>query len=197
MKRPELEQHWRAVLRQVEPPAGFREQLHRNLTLQLQSPRAPAWRPRQRWSVAAGGAAVVLVLGLWLAGTPDTPSVIAAAHAHASEERSVYAIDLTYGQWLSEAGLPALPAGSRLVMAKQCIVAGQAARHLRVAVSDSAQADVFITGSQDTAQQTMQGEVGGRSWWWQPRRDLAVLVLFDPDVEEKQQRQWMQQLTRS
>lgn len=198
MNRPELEQRWRRVLQKVEPPADFRDQLHHNLNMQLQSAVAATSSKRHRWGVAAGCAAGALVIGLLLAGAPHSPSLIAAAHAHANEERNVQTIDLTDGHWLSDTNLPPLPAGSRIVMAKECVLAGKTARHLRVTVSDSAQADVFITRAENGARQSKQGEIGGRNWWQAKLgSDIAVLVLFDADVELARQQQWTQQLSES
>lgn len=197
MNRPELEQGWRTRLQQPQPPRGFAQQLHHNLTMQLQT--SAAVRGRHYWRAAVAGCAT-LVLGMTLlfVGAPSPPPLIAAAQAHAAEERGGNDIDLTYGTWLRDAGYGTLPPGSRVAMAKDCVVAGRPAKHLRVALNKDAQADLFITRTEGGPSAAEQGEIAGRSWWrLYPQTDIAVVVLFDAAVTSEQQRQWTQQFAQS
>lgn len=197
MNRPESEQRWRAQLQQLQVPKGFQEQLHHNLSSQLRARAKAKVRQRLVWNRVAGGAALALIIGFLVVNPFTAPPLIAAAQAHAAEERNVGDIDLAYSLWLTEAGLRGLPRESQVAMAKDCVVAGRTARHLRVAMGRSAYADVFITEANDEARGATQGKFEGRSWWqWQPQAGVTVVVLFDSQITDVQRRIWTEQLAR-
>lgn len=196
MNRPELEQGWRTQLQQLRAPSGFHEQLHHNLTTQLRAP-VPAWlRMGRKWGLAAASVALMLGMALLLVRHGSAPPLIAAAHAHASEERSGSDIDLTYSTWLADAGLQSLPPGGRVVMAKDCTLAGLPARHLRVSLGNAAYADIFITRAEKASAGAGHGEIADRTWWRiEPDTGATVVVLFDSQVAPEQQRRWAQRLS--
>lgn len=197
MNRPELEQRWREGLQQLQLPDGFQEQLHQNLSWQLRVQAKTRARQRSVWSRVFASAAVLLTIGVLVIHPFSAPPLIAAAHAHAAEERHSGDIDLTYAMWLMEGGLRSVPRESRVVLAKNCVVADRPAQHLRVTMAGSAYADLFIIKTNDQAAGVTRGTYEGRSWWqWQPQAGHMVTVLFDAAIADGQQRQWTQQLAQ-
>lgn len=168
----------RRVLRRPEPPSELCGQLKENLRHQVTSERAGGL-VRERAARVVSMVVLAVVAGLlWPQSNERLPGVIAAARAHAADEaplHGMYAHDLS--SWLHSIGAAAAPE-ERLVMFKNCVVAGVEAKHLRLRLDGGSTADLLVNASGQWGHLLDHGEESG---WLvaHPGENVSVIVLYE------------------